>query len=196
MSKRSRVLLIVILVAVLLGAGVGAYLVTRTINRMPVEPLLTGYQHAQLVQREGHVTIKAMPYDGGDAAFIDPQTYFDAVYQQHQQRSFGAKLVMTLFNVSSLATVGWVVLGFVGQLLFAGRMLVQWIATERKRQSVIPTAFWWLALSGASMLLLYFIWRKDIIGIFGQGLGWMIYVRNLYFIYTHSGPGEDGDTSD
>jgi lipid-A-disaccharide synthase-like uncharacterized protein len=40
-----------------------------------------------------------------------------------------------------------------------------------------------MSLVGASMLLVYFIWRKDVIGILGLSTGWLIYARNLYFIY-------------
>ena len=43
------------------------------------------------------------------------------------------------------------------------------------------------------MLLLYFIWRKDIVGILGQGLGWAIYLRNLALIY---GRGSSPTTND
>ena len=54
--------------------------------------------------------------------------------------------------------------------------------------------FWWMSLLGASMLLAYFIWRKDIVGILGQGLGWMIYIRNLALIYgRRSAPGVADD---
>ncbi|MAE60392.1 MAG: hypothetical protein CMJ49_03445, partial [Planctomycetaceae bacterium] len=53
----------------------------------------------------------------------------------------------------------WVVIGLGGQVLFAGRLVVQWVASEKQRRSVVPNAFWWMALGGASMLLVYFIWR-------------------------------------
>ncbi|MEC7351885.1 MAG: lipid-A-disaccharide synthase N-terminal domain-containing protein [Planctomycetota bacterium] len=77
----------------------------------------------------------------------------------------------------------WVSVGLFGQALFTGRMLVQWLASERLRRSTIPVAFWWMSLAGATMLLAYFIWRRDIVGVLGQGLGWIIYVRNLGLIY-------------
>jgi lipid-A-disaccharide synthase-like uncharacterized protein len=44
-------------------------------------------------------------------------------------------------------------------------------------------AFWWMSLVGASMLLVYFIWRRDIVGILGQATGWFIYIRNLVLIH-------------
>jgi len=73
--------------------------------------------------------------------------------------------------------------GLSGQVLFTGRMLVQWVVSERSKRSVVPTAFWWMSLCGASMLVIYFIWRKDIVGVLGQCTGWTIYVRNLWLIY-------------
>ena len=76
-------------------------------------------------------------------------------------------------------------LGLLGQVLFTGRMLIQWLASERERRSVVPVAFWWMSLAGASMLLVYFLWRKDIIGVLGQSAGWVVYTRNLWLIYRH-----------
>ncbi|MBI1369416.1 MAG: hypothetical protein GC162_12275 [Planctomycetes bacterium] len=77
----------------------------------------------------------------------------------------------------------WVSIGIIGQLLFTGRMIVQWISSEKSRKSVVPPAFWWMSLIGATMLMIYFVWRKDIVGVAGQGTGWFIYVRNIYFIH-------------
>lgn len=87
-----------------------------------------------------------------------------------------------LLNISSVRSLGWVVLGFLGQLLFTGRMVVQWVMSERRRQSVVPTMFWWLSLAGATLLLAYFGWRRDIIGVMGQAFGWVVYVRNLHLL--------------
>ena len=77
---------------------------------------------------------------------------------------------------------GWVVLGFVAQGLFTMRFVVQWIASERARKSVIPVAFWFFSLAGGTLLLLYAIQRKDPVFIAGQGLGLLIYIRNLMLI--------------
>ncbi len=77
----------------------------------------------------------------------------------------------------------WLALGFFAQLLFSARFLVQWIASERCKRSVIPVAFWWLSLCGGGLLLTYSIWRKDPVFILGQTTGVFIYARNLYFIY-------------
>jgi lipid-A-disaccharide synthase-like uncharacterized protein len=76
----------------------------------------------------------------------------------------------------------WVVLGFVGQAFFTMRFLVQWIATERARQSVMPVAFWFFSIGGGVLLLIYALYRRDPVFIAGQALGLLVYVRNLYFI--------------
>ena len=93
-----------------------------------------------------------------------------------------------MLNVDNPVGIAWVVLGLAGQVLFTGRMLVQWLASEKRKRSVVPVAFWWMSLIGASMVLVYFIWRRDPVGIIGQATGWLIYVRNLYFIYRRPQP--------
>lgn len=77
----------------------------------------------------------------------------------------------------------WLGFGFLAQAIFMSRMLVQWIATEKARSSVVPVAFWWLSLCGGLMLLTYFIRRGDPVGIVGQLFGVVVYGRNLFFIY-------------
>lgn len=76
----------------------------------------------------------------------------------------------------------WIVLGFVAQSLFAMRFVVQWIASERARRSVVPVAFWFFSLGGGALLLVYAIQRQDPVFIAGQGLGLFIYFRNLWLI--------------
>ena len=73
-------------------------------------------------------------------------------------------------------------LGLLGQLLFTGRMLVQWLHSERVGRSEVPPIFWWMSLGGAAMLLTYFLWRMDIVGVLGQSLGFVIYLRNIMLI--------------
>lgn len=77
---------------------------------------------------------------------------------------------------------GWVILGFLGQLLFTARFLVQWIASERAGRSVIPLAFWFFSIGGGFLLFIYSLWRADPVFILGQGMGLFIYVRNLMLI--------------
>jgi lipid-A-disaccharide synthase-like uncharacterized protein len=78
--------------------------------------------------------------------------------------------------------VFWLAVGFLGQLLFTARFLVQWVASEKKRDSVVPLAFWWLSLLGGGTLLSYAIHRRDPVIIFGQAMGLFVYVRNLMLL--------------
>lgn len=87
-----------------------------------------------------------------------------------------------LLLVDSWAAVWLAVFGLAAQLVFMSRMLVQWISTERARKSVVPVAFWWLSISGATMLLVYGVLRQDIVIILGQSFGFIVYARNLWFI--------------
>ena len=73
-------------------------------------------------------------------------------------------------------------LGYVAQSLFAGRFLIQWIVSERKGISAVPTAFWLLSLAGGLLMLLYAILRRDQVFILGQAAGLFVYARNLVLI--------------
>ncbi len=76
----------------------------------------------------------------------------------------------------------WLVVGFVGQALFSARFLVQWLASERARTSVIPVAFWWLSMAGSMSLLMYAASRGDPVIIVGQSIGVVVYARNLFLL--------------
>ncbi|MBZ9938193.1 lipid-A-disaccharide synthase N-terminal domain-containing protein [Mesorhizobium sp. BR1-1-16] len=76
----------------------------------------------------------------------------------------------------------WVLLGFAAQILFTMRFVVQWVASERARRSVVPAAFWTFSILGGALLLVYAIYRKDPVFIAGQAGGLFIYFRNVWFI--------------
>lgn len=76
----------------------------------------------------------------------------------------------------------WIVLGFVAQAFFTMRFVVQWLASERAKRSVVPIAFWFFSLGGGALLLIYAIQRQDPVFIAGQGMGLFIYIRNLWLI--------------
>lgn len=76
----------------------------------------------------------------------------------------------------------WVLLGLAAQGLFTMRFVVQWLASERAKRSVVPVTFWFFSLGGGALLLVYAIQREDPVFILGQGLGLFIYVRNLWLI--------------
>jgi lipid-A-disaccharide synthase-like uncharacterized protein len=77
----------------------------------------------------------------------------------------------------------WQIIGFVGQGLFTARFLVQWLASEKKGDTVMPVAFWWLSLVGGFNLLAYAISKRDSVFIVGQSLGMIVYVRNLMLTF-------------
>lgn len=88
-------------------------------------------------------------------------------------------------NITSWVSVVWVGIGLIGQLAFSGRMVLQWIVSEKKRQSVISESFWWFSLFGGVTLFSYFVFRQDPVGILGQASGVVIYARNIRLIYKH-----------
>jgi lipid-A-disaccharide synthase-like uncharacterized protein len=84
-----------------------------------------------------------------------------------------------LFQVYGLSITGVLVLGFVAQGIFSARFIVQWIASELRKESTIPKIFWYLSLVGGLLLLTYAILRKDPVFILGQSMGVFIYLRNI-----------------
>ena len=76
----------------------------------------------------------------------------------------------------------WLIVGFVGQGVFTARFLLQWLASERRKKSVIPVMFWHFSLLGGFTLLIYAIHNHDPVFIAGQASGLLIYSRNLYFV--------------
>ncbi len=79
----------------------------------------------------------------------------------------------------------WLGVGFLAQLMFSMRFIVQWIASERARRSIVPETFWYLSLFGGALLFAYAIYRLDPVFMLGQGMGLLIYGRNIYFIRAH-----------
>lgn len=76
----------------------------------------------------------------------------------------------------------WMILGFFAQAVFSIRFVVQWIASERAGESVVPELFWLISLTGSLLLLLYAIHKKDPVFILGQASGIFIYLRNMHLI--------------
>ena len=76
----------------------------------------------------------------------------------------------------------WMVFGFLGQAAFSLRFLVQWIASEKRKESTVPIAFWYFSLLGGIILFIYAVHRRDPVFMLGQGSGVFIYIRNLILI--------------
>jgi lipid-A-disaccharide synthase-like uncharacterized protein len=77
----------------------------------------------------------------------------------------------------------WLAVGLAAQLLFSMRFIVQWVASERARQCIVPEMFWYFSCTGGLLLLAYAVYRVDPVFILGQGTGLLIYARNIHFIW-------------
>ena len=86
---------------------------------------------------------------------------------------------------SSTATIEiiWLGIGLAAQLMFSMRFIVQWVASERARQSIVPEVFWYFSFMGGALLFAYAIYRMDPVFILGQGMGLLIYARNIDLIW-------------
>ncbi len=91
--------------------------------------------------------------------------------------------MINYINSLSNLELFFLIIGFIGQGLFASRFIVQWLYSERKGESSIPIIFWYLSIFGGIGLLTYAIFRKDPVIILGQSFGIIIYLRNLILIY-------------
>lgn len=83
---------------------------------------------------------------------------------------------------ASTPTLAWLAVGFAGQVAFSSRFLVQWVASERRKRSVVPVSFWWLSLVGGALLLVYALVRRDPVFVLGQAAGVVVYARNLMLV--------------
>ena len=90
---------------------------------------------------------------------------------------------MSFFRDLSNLEIIFLVIGFLGQGLFASRFVIQWIYSEKKGESYIPLVFWYLSIFGGIGLLTYAVFRQDPVIIVGQSFGIVIYLRNLILIY-------------
>lgn len=74
------------------------------------------------------------------------------------------------------------ILGLMGTAVFSTRFLIQWIASEKKGESVIPVSFWYWSIFGSVIMCLYFIFKRDPVGILAYLPNSFIYFRNLHLI--------------
>ncbi len=83
----------------------------------------------------------------------------------------------------------WTTLALTGQLIYASRFVLQWIVSEYKKRSHVPTAFWFISLAGSLILLSYSVHIRNPVFMFGFLLSTLVYVRNLHLIYKHARKG-------
>ena len=147
--------------------------------KLELKPLPEGVDHVRLEADGAGGHWYVLELSGGGEERVRPDELAARVERDQRSRGFWFRLL----NISSPIGFAWVAMGLLGQVLFTGRMLLQWLVSERSKRSVVPVGFWWLSLVGASMLLVYFVWRRDIVGVLGQCAGWVVYGRNLWLIH-------------
>lgn len=76
--------------------------------------------------------------------------------------------------------LSWLLLGTVGQTIFASRFIYQWVYSEYKKESIFPLGFWVISILGSTIIIAYAIFAKDLVLLIGQGFGLFVYSRNFY----------------
>lgn len=76
----------------------------------------------------------------------------------------------------------FLIIGIAGQLMFSSRFIIQWLASEKRKESVVPKAFWYFSFFGGVMILTYGIYLKEPVLILGQIFNPIIYLRNLVLL--------------
>jgi len=116
---------------------------------------------------------------------VDTARYTEVVEQEQaawEARPAFERHLLGFFNITSWTNFAWVGVGLAGQIAFFGRMMIQWVVSEKSRKSQVPELFWWLSFIGGVCLFTYFVWRVDVVGVLGQSTGVVIYARNLRLI--------------
>lgn len=132
----------------------------------------------EVVEKGGRYFVAVAP----DGHLVSADQWLGALRTAHaEQDSRG--LLFVLFNITTPWSLLWIGVGFAGQALFTLRMILQWYASEKSKRSVVPVGFWWGSLFGGILLLAYFVWRKDVVGVVGQSTGVFVYARNLVLIH-------------
>ena len=168
-------------VVVLLIAAAGVYWAIdrselaagRKVSVIPAEA-----KSARLVTNDEGELVYIVKWRDGAHNELTPIVFAKMIESEYREQP----LYLRILNVTSTAGLFWVGVGLLAQAVFMARMLVQWAASEKHKRSVVPPMFWWLSLAGASMLIVYFIWRRDIIGVLGQSTGWVVYIRNIMLL--------------
>jgi lipid-A-disaccharide synthase-like uncharacterized protein len=79
-------------------------------------------------------------------------------------------------------STGWLLFGLLGNAAFASRFLLQWLASERAGDSVVPVAFWYLSIVGSLILLAYAVHLKNPVFTLAYLPNAFVYFRNLALI--------------
>ena len=102
-------------------------------------------------------------------------------------------LSLTWLNVFQATQVGgkeeatrtwfWIAIGVAGQGLFAYRFVIQWLATEKRKESVVPVSFWYFSVAAAILMFASFAQLRDWVFAVGIATTLPIYARNLWIIH-------------
>ncbi len=93
------------------------------------------------------------------------------------------ELLRQSINDTILKDPFWASVAIIGNVLFGGRFLIQWLASEYKQESYVPVSFWYISIAGSIALLAYMIHIKNIIFMGAFSVNSLIYIRNLQLIY-------------
>jgi lipid-A-disaccharide synthase-like uncharacterized protein len=99
------------------------------------------------------------------------------------------EFIKSAINEQIMGDPYWATVAFVGQVVFGARFILQWIVSEYKKKSHVPTSFWYVSLLGSFILLAYSVHIKNPIFVLGFSLNTLIYLRNLHLIYLHARKG-------
>ncbi len=109
----------------------------------------------------------------------------DSCHGALSRNVFTMEFLADIFN--GLTVNGWKIIGWTGNIIFGARFIIQWIASERARKSIIPVGFWECSAVGSILLLIYFaLYRHDSVGVLSALFPLPVYLRNLYFRYSHA----------
>ncbi len=97
--------------------------------------------------------------------------------------NFDQLLELLSLNDLSFQEFIWVTFGTLGQLVFFSRWIIQWLSSEKNNSSVIPVSFWWCSLAGGLITLIYAKHINSFPFMLAQGIGIIVYSRNLILIY-------------
>lgn len=125
-----------------------------------------------------------------------------AVEEKTRRWAGSSRTFISMQHLQFLADLGafgvtvnaWKIVGWTGNVVFGARFIIQWIASERARKSIIPVGFWECSAIGSVLLLIYFgLYRHDSVGVLSAIFPLPVYLRNLYFRYTHHRPKHPGN---
>jgi lipid-A-disaccharide synthase-like uncharacterized protein len=83
----------------------------------------------------------------------------------------------------------WKIIGWVGALMFSGRLFVQIIASRRFGKPVVPRVFWYMSIVGSLMTLSYFTFsaKNDAVGVLQNLFPSFTAAYSLYLDIKHRG---------